>query len=405
MKAALIATGCELVSGRIHEANNYFLSQHLQSIGLQVVIHYVVGDDSEALRLSIEHAMNIADIIIISGGLGPTVDDITFETLGKMFLLQPIIHTHSKERMEYFFNEVGKSVLQSDFKMMTVPENAVVFINDTGLAPGFAVSVDGKDIIALPGVPRELKSMIGKVIDYLESKYQLNKKQSVTFKVVMMREAEVDSGVKEIVDTVKNVDVSITYEAGITTVMLSAKEDDVLPEEIVIDKARKLFGSKLIYGYNSLEEKVVKVFTRNGKTIAVAESCTGGLVAKRITDIPGSSRIFLGGIVAYSNQAKISLLDVSSTTLQKFGAVSQQTAIEMATGAKEKFNADFGIAITGIAGPDGGTEEKPVGLVCFGIAGDSAFTTQIQFAGSREQIRTMATNYILTRLLSFAGLG
>ncbi len=405
MKAALIATGCELVSGRIHEANNYFLSQHLQSIGLQVVIHYVVGDDSEALRLSIEHAMNIADIIIISGGLGPTVDDITFETLGKMFLLQPIIHTHSKERMEYFFNEVGKSVLQSDFKMVTVPENAVVFINDTGLAPGFAVSVDGKDIIALPGVPRELKSMIGKVIDYLESKYQLNKKQSVTFKVVMMREAEVDSGVKEIVDTVKNVDVSITYEAGITTVMLSAKEDDVLPEEIVIDKARKLFGSKLIYGYNSLEEKVVKVFTRNGKTIAVAESCTGGLVAKRITDIPGSSRIFLGGIVAYSNQAKISLLDVSSTTLQKFGAVSQQTAIEMATGAKEKFNADFGIAITGIAGPDGGTEEKPVGLVCFGIAGDSAFTTQIQFAGSREQIRTMATNYILTRLLSFAGLG
>ncbi len=405
MKAALIATGCELVSGRIHEANNYFLSQHLQSIGLQVVIHYVVGDDSEALRLSIEHAMNIADIIIISGGLGPTVDDITFETLGKMFLLQPVIHAHSKERMEYFFNAVGKSVLQSDFKMMTVPENAVVFINDTGLAPGFAVSVDGKDIIALPGVPRELKSMIGKVIDYLESKYQLNKKQSVTFKVVMMREAEVDSGVKEIVDTVKNVDVSITYEAGITTVMLSAKEDDVLPEEIVIDKARKLFGSKLIYGYNSLEEKVVKVFTRNGKTIAVAESCTGGLVAKRITDIPGSSRIFLGGIVAYSNQAKISLLDVSSTTLQKFGAVSQQTAIEMATGAKEKFNADFGIAITGIAGPDGGTEEKPVGLVCFGIAGDSAFTTQIQFAGSREQIRTMATNYILTRLLSFAGLG
>lgn len=404
MKAALIATGSELVSGRVHEGNNYFLSQHFQSIGLQVVIHYVVGDDSEALRLSIEHAMNIADIIVISGGLGPTVDDITFETLEKMFLLQPVIHTPSKERMEYFFHAIGKSVLPSDFKMVTVPENAVVFINDTGLAPGFALSVDGKDIIALPGVPRELKSMVGKVIDYLESKYQLNKRQSVTFKVVMMREAEVDSGVKEIVDTVKNVDVSITYEAGVTTVMLSAKEDNVLPEEIVVDKAKKLFGSKLLYGYNSLEEKVVKVFAKYGKTIAVAESCTGGLVAKRITDIPGSSSVFSGGIVAYSNQAKISQLDVSSSTLQKFGAVSQQTALEMATGVKEKFSADFGIAITGIAGPDGGTEEKPVGLVCFSIAGDRVFTTQIQFAGSREQIRTMAANYILTRLLSFAGL-
>ncbi|MCX8124615.1 MAG: CinA family nicotinamide mononucleotide deamidase-related protein [Spirochaetes bacterium] len=403
MKAALIATGSELVSGRVHEGNNYFLSQHLQAVGLPVVLHYVAGDDIQILRCAIEHALQLADIVIISGGLGPTVDDITFETLAQMFELKPVIHQPSKERMEYFFKAIGKSVLQTDFKMVTVPDGAMVFSNDVGLAPGFAITYNAKVIIALPGVPRELHSMVGKVVDFLKSKYQLKQKQSVTFKVVMMREAEVDSTINAIIATHKNIDVSITYEAGVTTVMLGAREND-LPVDIIVDKAKKLFGSKLLYGYNSLEEKIVKIFSKHGKTIAIAESCTGGLIAKRITDIPGSSSVFLGGIVAYSNQVKISQLDVSSSTLQKFGAVSQQTALEMAEGVKEKFDADFGISTTGIAGPDGGSKDKPVGLVCFGIAGDTTFTTQIQFAGSREQIRTMATNYILTKLLSFAGL-
>jgi len=404
MKAALIATGSELVCGRVHESNNFYLSQYLQAIGLPVVMHYVVGDNIETLRLAIEHAFYNADIIIISGGLGPTVDDITFETLAKMFTLNPVVHEPSKERMEYFFNAIGKSVLPSDFKMVTVPENAVVFVNDVGLAPGFAITVKEKDIIVLPGVPRELHSMVGKVIGYLESHYQLKKKNSVTFKVVMMREAEVDSGVKEIVNSMKGVDVSITYEAGMTTVMLSANDESILPVDSIVDKAKKLFGSKLLYGYNSLEEKVVKIFASHGKTIAIAESCTGGLVAKRITDVPGSSNVLLGGVVAYSNQSKVSLLGVNPVTLQTYGAVSTETGLEMAAGAKEKFNADYGISTTGIAGPDGGTKDKPVGLVCFGIVGSNTFTTQIQFAGNREQIRTMATNYILTRLLTCAGL-
>lgn len=404
MKAALIATGSELVCGRVHEGNNYLLSQHLHAIGLPVVTHYVVGDDSEALRMVIEHALHIADIIIITGGLGPTVDDITFETLDKMFTLHPVVHQPSKERMEYFFNAIGKSVLPSDFKMVTVPDKAVVFVNDAGLAPGFAINVKDKSIIVLPGVPRELHSMIGKVTDYLESSYQLKKKKSVTFKVVMMREAEVDSGVKQIIDNIRDVDVSITYDAGMTTVMLSSEGDAMLPVDDMVHKAKNLFGSKLLYGYNSLEEKIVKVFAGHGKTIAIAESCTGGLISKRITDIPGSSGVLLGGIVAYSNQAKISLLGVNPDTLKTFGAVSKEVALEMAEGVKDKFNADYGISTTGIAGPDGGTKDKPVGLVCFGIAGSTTFTTQIQFAGSREQIRTMATNYILTRLLTCTGL-
>ncbi|MGB4267584.1 MAG: competence/damage-inducible protein A, partial [Spirochaetota bacterium] len=260
MKAALIATGSELVCGRVHESNNFYLSQHLQAIGLSVVMHYVVGDNSETLRLAIEHALLNADIIIISGGLGPTVDDITFETLEKMFALKPVIHQPSKERMEYFFNAIGKSVLPSDFKMVTVPENAIVFVNDVGLAPGFAITVKEKEIIVLPGVPRELHSMIGKVIGYLESHYHLKKKNAVTFKVVMMREAEVDLGIKEIVNSIKGVDVSITYEAGMTTVMLSANDEGIFPLDSIVDKAKKLFGSKMLYGYNSLEEKVVKIF-------------------------------------------------------------------------------------------------------------------------------------------------
>ena len=404
MKVALIATGSELVCGRVHEGNNYFLSQHLHATGLAVVMHFVVGDDRELLRMSIEYALGIADVIVISGGLGPTIDDITFETLEKMFGLKPVIHKPSKERMEYFFNTIGKSVLPSDLKMVTVPDNAAVFDNDTGLAPGFAIRAGGKDIIALPGVPRELHAMIGKVTDYLEHNYLLKKTKSVTFKVVMMREAEVDAGVGKIIHNIKGVDVSITYDAGMTTVVLSTNDESMLPVDSIIGKAKELFGSKLIYGYNSLEEKIVRVFTHHGKTIAIAESCTGGLVAKRITDIPGSSNVLLGGIVAYSNQAKVSLLGVNPATLRTYGAVSKETAREMATGVKEKFNARYGISITGIAGPDGGTEDKPVGLVCFGIAGNDIFTTQMQFAGNREQIRTMATNYILTRLLIYAGL-
>lgn len=404
MKAALIATGSELVCGRVHEGNNYFLSQQLHALGLPVVMHYVVGDDSRSLRLVIEHALHIADIIVISGGLGPTVDDITFGTLKKMFRLHPVVHQPSKEQMEYFFNAIGKSVLPSDYKMVTVPDNAVVFVNDAGLAPGFAITVKGKDIIVLPGVPRELHSMIVKVIDYLEQNYQLRKKKSIAFKVVMMREAEVDSKIKEIVHNINGVDVSVTYEAGMTTVILTANDEAMFPEDGILNNAKKLFGSKLIYGYNSLEEKVVKVFSSHGKTIAIAESCTGGLVAKRITDIPGSSSILLGGIVAYSNQAKVSLLGVNPDTLKTFGAVSPETALEMATSVKNTFNADYGISTTGIAGPDGGTKDKPVGLVCFGIAGSTTFTKQIQFAGNREQIRTMATNYILNRLLICAGL-
>jgi nicotinamide-nucleotide amidase len=404
MKVALIATGSELVNGRIHESNNYYISRQLLSIGLPVIAHYVVGDDSALLRSVIEHAMYSADIIIITGGLGPTVDDITCETLQSMFHLNLTVHKPSQERMERFFEAMGKSALDTDVKMVTVPENAYVFANENGLAPGFVISHGNNDIIVLPGVPHELQSMMMSVIEYCKKKYQLQKKEELTFKVIMMREAEVDSAVKEIVNKQENIDIAITYESGTTTVILSPKSGYVLPAVDIIDKIKKRFGSKLIFGFNSLEEKVVHLLAKNKLTVAIAESCTGGLVSKRITDIPGASSMFAGGVVAYSNEAKTMLLGVKEDTLNRFGAVSKETALEMAWGVKKRFNTDFGIATTGIAGPDGGTKEKPVGLVCFGIAGRDDFSTQIRFSGNREHVRTLAANYILNTLLTFAGI-
>ena len=217
----------------------------------------------------------------------------------------------------------------------------------------------------------------------------------------MMREAEVDSAIKEIVNKQDNIDIAITYESGTTTVILSPKSGNVLPAVDIVDEIKKRFGSKLIFGFNSLEEKFVHLLAKNKLTVAVAESCTGGLISKRITDIPGASSMFAGGIVAYSNEAKTILLGVKENTLNRFGAVSKEIALEMAWGVKQRFNTDFGIATTGIAGPDGGTKEKPVGLVCFGIAGSDTFSTQIQFSGNREHVRTLAANYILNKLLTF----
>ena len=403
-KVALIATGSELVNGRIHESNSYYISRQLFSIGLPVVAHYVVGDDSASLRSIIEHAMYSADIVFITGGLGPTVDDITCETLQSMFHLNLTVHKPSKARMDYFFKATGKSALDTDVKMVTVPENAYVFPNENGLAPGFAIGYDNKDIIVLPGVPHELQSMMMSVIEYCKKKYQLQKKEELTFKVIMMREAEVDSAVKEIVNKQENIDIAITYESGTTTVILSPKSGNVLPAVDIVDEIKKRFGSKLIFGYNSLEEKVVHLLAKNKLRVAVAESCTGGLISKRITDIPGASSMFTGGVIAYSNEAKKTLLGVKVDTLNRFGAVSRETALEMAWGVKQRFASDFGIATTGIAGPDGGTKEKPVGLVCFGIAGSDTFSTQIQFSGNREHVRTLAANYILNKLLTFAGI-
>ena len=398
MKAEIIAVGTELLLGDILNTNAQFLAQELAFLGIEVFYQSVVGDNPKRLEDTIVHAFTRADLVITTGGLGPTEDDLTKETAAKYFGEQLVLDEKALSQIQVFFDRIGREMTVNNRKQAYVPENnSVVLYNPNGTAPGIIIEKDEKIIVMLPGPPKETMPMFENQV-----KPYLAKKQEYTFisrvlRVASVGESAMETLVKDLIDAQTNPTIAPYAKDGEALLRITAKAKDEAEANRLIDPVAVVLKERLgksVYaeGETNMETEVAKLLVAQKRTIAVAESCTGGEISSRLIRYPGISEVFLEGCVTYSNEAKMKRLGVLEETLGKFGAVSKETAMEMAQGIAKTAGADIGVATTGIAGPHGGTVDKPVGLVYVGIYfNGKAEAKEFRFAGSRNKIRERAT--------------
>lgn len=407
MKVEIIAVGTEILLGNIVNTNAAFLAEECASIGLYCYYQSVVGDNEERLKETIETAMKRADIILISGGLGPTQDDLTKETAAKTVGLELVMDAHSKKRIEEYFEKKGKTKpTENNWKQAMIPEGAVVLDNDNGTAPGIIIEAEGHTLVLMPGPPNELKPMfLQQVKPYLAKKSDVVL-VSQTVKICGVGESKVETEVLDLIQEQSNPTIATYAKTGEVHLRVTASAPDEKQAKKLIKpmvkELKERFGQS-VYTTDadvSLEQSIVDLLIANDLTISTAESCTGGLLAGRLINVPGVSEVFKKGLITYSNKAKRKMIGVKKVTLDKYGAVSEQVAGEMAKGTGVITKADVTVAVTGIAGPDGGTEEKPVGLVYIGCCVKGKLTVKkYQFSGNRSKIResTVAAGLILLR--------
>jgi len=407
MRAELISTGTELLLGQIVNTNAQFIGQRLAKLGIDVFFQTTVGDNETRLREVVKTAMGRADLIIVTGGLGPTSDDLTRETIAGLLGAELVMDVDSLAHIRDFFEIRGRIMPQINTKQALNISGAVTIPNRIGTAPGSIVEYEGKSIVILPGPPVEMRPMFVETVEeYLRKKTGTDKAVIVSrvLKILGMGESMVEERISDLVDKQINPTIAFLAPKGEAYIRLTAKanSDDAAGEIIsgVEAEIRNRLGD-YIYGTDddTLEGVVAGLLHKHGLTAATAESCTGGLIASRLTEIPGVSENFVCGFITYSNDAKINMLGVSRDTLEKYGAVSEQTALEMAVGARNAGGTDVAVSVTGIAGPAGGTPEKPVGQVYIALAGeDNAFAVKNLFTGDREVIRWQSANVALNIL-------
>ncbi len=405
MNAEVLCIGTEILLGDIVNTNGAYLARQLATLGIDVYHQSVVGDNSQRLLDSLKLALSRADIVITTGGLGPTYDDVTKKAVADYFGLHLEPHEPSVRKIEAFYQRRGVPMTPNNLLQAQVPAGATVFFNEAGFAPGFAVEQGGKTVIMLPGPPNELYPMFEKQVAPFLEKYTGATIRSRTIHVFGMGESLVENTLRDLMTSSVNPTVAPYAKSGEVQVRVSAKAESADAAFALIDptveRIRNMLGD-VVYGVDvgSLQAAVVALLREKKLTVAVAESCTGGKVAAAITDIPGASDVFGCGVCAYSNDIKQKLLNVSAKTLADHGAVSAETAREMAAGVRALSGADIGISITGIAGPGGGSAEKPVGLVWFGVncAAFQETSKQLFSRGHKEErgmIRNLATLYAL----------
>ena len=399
MVVELICVGTELLLGNIVNTNAAYLSEKCALLGLSMYHQSVVGDNAERLKESLETALNRSDVVILSGGLGPTQDDLTKETAAEVMGIPLKEDPHSRERIEeYFKNSQYKVITDNNWKQALVPEGAIVLDNENGTAPGIIMEKNGKSVILLPGPPGELIPMFeGKVYDYL-NKLQPEIIYSTMVRICGLGESFVENEIRDLIDNQTNPTIATYAKIGqvdlrVTAKAASEKEAAKLAKPM-LKELLKRFGDHIytMDEHKSLEEVIVHFLKERSLTLTTAESCTGGMIAARITDVPGASEVFKQGVVTYSNRAKRKLLDVKKTTLKEYGAVSEKTAKEMAKNGAFITGSDACVSVTGTAGPTGGTEEKPVGLVYIGCCyNNKTVVKEFHFKGERQKIREQAT--------------
>ena len=379
--------------------NAAYLSEKCALLGLSMYHQSVVGDNAERLKESLETALNRSDVVILSGGLGPTQDDLTKETAAEVMGIPLKEDPHSRERIEeYFKNSQYKVITDNNWKQALVPEGAIVLDNENGTAPGIIMEKNGKSVILLPGPPGELIPMFeGKVYDYL-NKLQPEIIYSTMVRICGLGESFVENEIRDLIDNQTNPTIATYAKIGqvdlrVTAKAASEKEAAKLAKPMLKELVKR-FGDHIytMDEHKSLEEVIVHFLKERSLTLTTAESCTGGMIAARITDVPGASEVFKQGLVTYSNRAKRKLLDVKKTTLKEYGAVSEKTAKEMAKNGAFITGSDACVSVTGTAGPTGGTEEKPVGLVYIGCCyNNKTVVKEFHFKGERQKIREQAT--------------
>ncbi len=399
--AEILCVGTELLLGDIVNTNAAYLSRRLAELGIHVYRHTAVGDNPARLRRALDAAFSEADLVITSGGLGPTYDDLTKETVADYFGLPLALHEESLETIRAYFARIGRPMTKNNEKQAMMPRGARVFPNHYGTAPALAIEGDGKTAIMLPGPPGELEPLFEEeILPYLKSRRDAVL-VSKNLHIFGMGESAVENELKSLMTDSTNPTVAPYCKEGEVRLRVTAEAEDeeraaALCDEMIATIEKTSVGN-YIYGIDvdSLENAVVEALRERGLTLASAESCTGGLIAKRITDLGGCSDVFMGGCVTYSNEAKMELLGVKEETLRAHGAVSEETAREMARGVRERLGTDIAVSSTGIAGPSGGTPEKPVGTVYVGIStphGEKVRKLSLSPMRSRQYIRIVTAS-------------
>lgn len=368
----LISVGTEILLGDILNTDAQFLSIELARLGISVIHQSTVGDNRERLLAQLKEAADRSNIIILSGGLGPTPDDLTKEVCCEFFGKKMFLHEPTVEKIKTYFSTKGMKMAQNNLKQAMLPKDCVIFPNDNGTAPGMAIEKDGVHILVLPGPPRELKPMFRNcAVPYL---MQFSDRIIVSHNIRTfgIGESLMAERVNDLFNA-ENPTVAPYAKDGeallrVTAMARTKEEAENLCEPVINEIKNRLDG--FVYGvdYTCIEEAVIEKLKEKHMKVATAESCTGGLIAKRITDVPGASEVFDCGIISYANEIKHRVLGVSEDDLNKYGAVSEPVAKQMAQGALKVSGADIAVSVTGIAGPDSDSTNKPVGLVYIGLA-------------------------------------
>ena len=406
MTVELVCVGTEILLGNIVNTNAAYLAEQCAMLGLSCYHQSVVGDNEQRMEETIRRAVSRSDIVILSGGLGPTKDDLTKEVTARVFDMELLEDPHTRARIqEYFDQNYRGQITENNWKQAQVPEGSMVIDNYNGTAPGLILQKDGKTAILLPGPPNELKPMFERDIRPFLNRLEPEGIYSKMVKICGFGESKVESMITDILESQTNPTIAPYAKTGEVHLRITAKaiNEETADEmmEPMMEELYRRFGSQIFTTEEAvtLEETIVELLKEKGKTVTTAESCTGGLVAGRLLNVPGASSVYMEGYITYSNEAKEKLLGVSHSTLEQCGAVSKETACEMAEGAAKAAGADLAISVTGIAGPDGGTKEKPVGLVYVGCYADGeARAYEFHFTGNRAKNRESTVAKALTIL-------
>jgi nicotinamide-nucleotide amidase len=401
--AEILTIGDEVLRGEIVDSNKAYLSDRLLQLDIECHYQTSVRDDVADMTDAFLRAVGRSGVVLVSGGLGPTRDDLTAKVLADTFGRELRLDDASLEAIRGFFASVGREMAENNAKQAYFPDRADVLPNPIGTAPGFAIEERGTLIFCLPGVPRELHLMMDQqVVPRLEARGRgsAHVVRTALLRTFGVGESSLDADLKDIAT---GSDVSLGFRTSFPDNFLRPTARGATPEvaearlgELVI-AIRERLGA-VIYSEEdeNLETVVGRLLRECGQSIAVAESCTGGLIAEKVTDVPGSSAYFLGGVVAYSNAAKVALLDVSQAELDEHGAVSEPVARAMAEGVRARFGANIGVATTGISGPDGGSDEKPVGFVCIALSNrDGTHVESFVFPLDRTRHRALTSQVAL----------
>ena len=393
MKAYLILVGSELLNGAMIDTNSIYMAEKLNEAGVEVVGKIFAHDKIEDIKKSISYAKENADLVILSGGLGPTIDDLTKEAIGEYLDKALVVDELHKKEMERKFAERGIKVLTKNLKEVSVIEGSEVFYNEPGIAPAFFI----ENISAFPGVPMELKNMFPKYLTYIKEKFKLNEKLIVKDYIVWgIPESLLEEKIKDYFTDDRIFLEFLVKDYGIVVRMVTEEKNSTILNDLSL-KLQEVLGDSILYeGYKPSEEVLVKKLLEKGLKISLGESCTGGMITEKIVSVSGASGTLVEGIVTYSNESKVERLRVKEETLNNYGAVSEETVKEMLEGLK----TSVAIAVSGVAGPLGGTEEKPVGTVYIGIKLDNEFfINKYLLKGDRERIRIRACYTAINNLL------
>lgn len=403
MIVEIISVGTEILLGNIVNTNAAYLAEKCAEIGLSCYYQDVVGDNEERLTNVINTALSRADVILLSGGLGPTQDDLTKEAAAKVLGRNLYLHEPSKEAITGYFQKRGLEITDNNWKQAMVPEGCIVIENPNGTAPGIIIEENGKHMILMPGPPNELKPMFeDSVMPYLNS-LQPGIIYSQTVKICGIGESKAESMVEDLISAQDNPTIATYAKTGEVHLRVTARaEDEKEAKKLIkpyIKELKGRFGNSIYTTQEdvTLEKSVVDLLLANHLTVSTVESCTGGMLAARLINVAGVSEVFKTGYITYSNKSKRKILGIKKSLLEKHGAVSAGVAKEMVKGAALFTKADVAVSITGIAGPDGGSEEKPVGLVYIACSVCGRIEVkEYNFIGNRMKIRESSVSAALS---------